>query len=348
MAMYEETQDTATTALESASSVVFTADTIAEIIALATTTTDTQVTFDSVVPDASGNVTVAAGAEVVYVVTSDTAPTNVVLQQDMPVVVFQGAGGVIAEINDGTAANATNYNATPERVIVGSAGADNIVIADGRDTKVIIGGGDSVVAGSGETTIVAGAGNCTITGGTGNAIVQMTGSAADYTVTVVDGRAVVTNNTDGGAADISNIQFVQLDGGEALIFANDANQTAIATLYETIFGRTAEGDGLNYWFDFAANGATLNEIANRFMDSPEANAQNITDAEFVNNLYTNTFSRAGDAGGIAYWNDLLASGAISRADCAASFSYVAGQNVAGTMDTEASIVGNVTIITNII
>jgi len=345
--MYEETKSNVTDALKSSSTVVFTDDTISKILAL-TTKTDTTVRFDTVSPDASGNVTVASGAEVVLVNSSDTVKTLLTPPVNAPVVIFQGKGGVNVTFNDGPT-TVKSAAGVVDRIVVGSSGADKIILTDGKNTQVTIGDKDTVTAGAGEDTIIAGTGNTVITGGTGHAIVQLKGNATDYKVIVSNGHAVVTNNAATTTLDISKIQYVQLDGGKALVFANDTQQAAITTLYQTAFGHTADANGLKFWFDSAAKGSSLTQIANGFLNSAEYKALGtLSDSDFVKGLYLHTFGRTADTDGLAYWTAALSTGGATRAQLLTSFSDIAAHNIDGTIHTEATVVGSVTIVHNII
>jgi Ca2+-binding RTX toxin-like protein len=346
--MYESDTATVTTALRSGNTAVFTDDTISKILAL--TTVDNATTrFDNATPDAEGNVTVATGAEVVFVTTSDTAQTTIKPPVDAPVVIFQGKGGVDVTFND--AGTPTGPVGTPERIVVGSSGNDKIVISDAKNTQVTLGTGNSTVeAGAGHDTVEAGLGNSTVVGGEGNhTIVKLAGAAADYTVTVVDGHAVVTNVTGPvKTTDISHVQFVQLANNEALVFAKDTTEAAVANLFHATFGRDADAGGLEFWFDAAKSGKSLEEIAKSFTDSAEYKALGTqTDAEFLDTLYQNAFGRAGDAEGVDFWTDLLDSG-LSRAEVMASFANVGALNDAGELNTETTVVGSVTVVHGIV
>lgn len=351
--MYESDQSAVTTALQGSSAAVFTDSTIAQILALTTSTTggDAKVSFADAAPDASGNVTVAAGSEVVYVKTSDTVQTVVVAPKDVPVIIFQGAGGVDATINDGAATVPASAAGVVDRVVVGTAGADRIVISDAKNSQITIGNGDTVVAGAGNDTIVAGAGNSTVSGGTGHAIVEMKGNATDYVVTVQNGHAVVTNAAANSVTDITKIQYVKLDNGDALIFAKDSTEAAVSTLYQTVFGRDADASGLKYWFDQVKSGHGLSDVAKSFDAIASSNAAtssaNLSDSEFIQTLYQRTFGRTGEAAGVDYWADALSHG-VTRADLIASFSNIAANVIDGTMVTDATVVGSVTIIHDII
>ena len=348
--MYESDTSTVTDALKSANSTVFSDATINAILALTTRANDPKVTFTEAAPDANGNVTVSAGAEVVLVNSSDTNQTEVRPPANAPVVIFQGRGGVVATLNDAAATVPSSNQSQVDRVVVGSAGNDIIIVQDAKNTQIILGTGDSsVTTGYGVDTVQAGLGNSTIVGGSGDyAVVKLAGSPANYQVTVNNGHAIVTNQTSNKTTDISKIQYVQLDNGNALVFAKNSVEAAVSTLYHTAFGRDADAGGLDYWFDLARAGATLNQIADAFTHSAEFAPQAaLSNNDFVQDLYQNTFGRAGENSGVAYWTDALANGA-TRADLVTSFSQIGAQNIAETIHTEAQIVGSVTIVTGII
>jgi hypothetical protein len=348
--MYDSDTSAVTAALTQANPTVFSSDTIDRILALATKSGDTKVTFADATPDASGNVTVAAGAEVVLVNSSNTTQTTIKPPVNAPVVIFQGKGGVIVSLNDGITTPNSNQSQV-DRVIVGSAGNDNIIVADAKNTQITLGtGNSSVVAGGGVDTIAAGLGNSTIAGGTGDyAVVKLAGSASNYTVSVNNGHAIVTGGSSNKVTDITKIQYVQLDSGQALVFAKDSVEASVATLYHTTFGRDADAGGLDYWFDLARAGASLKQIATAFASSAEfAPKAALSDADFIASLYQNTFGRAGEAGGLAYWADALANG-TTRADLMNNFASIAGQSLTGSLtNNEATVQGHVTVVTGIV
>jgi Ca2+-binding RTX toxin-like protein len=346
--MYDSDTSTVTTALKGSSTAVFTDDTISKILAL-TTTDNATVRFDTAAPDANGNVTVAAGAEVVLISSSDTTQTTLTPPASAPVLIFQGKGGVDVTINDGSTTPAHQPGVT-DRVVIGSAGNDKIVVTDAKNTQIVLGSGDStVIGGAGSDTIVAGLGNSTVTGGKHD-IVQLKGDASDYVVTVDNGHAVVTHAGTDKVTDISKIQYVQLDSGKALVFANDTEQAAITTLYETAFGRTADAGGLQYWFDRAAAGDSLDKIASDFTKTTEFTAANgqLDNDDFIQALYQKTFGRTAEDDGLAYWTAALETGGATRAQLIKSFADIAAANIDGSVHTEATVVGSVTIVHNIV
>ncbi len=348
--MYDKDGSAVQTALQQANPVVFSESTINQILALATKD-NTKVTFDETTPDASGNVTVGSGTDVVLVNSSNTFATTVKPPANAPVVIFQGKGGVVASINDPAATVPSADQTKVDRIVIGSAGNDIIAIGDARNTKIILGTGNSTVGtGLGVDTVEAGLGNSTIIGGSGDyAVVKLAGNASNYSVTAQNGHAIVTNMTTNKTTDISKIQYVQLDNGNALVFAKNSVEGQVASLYRVAFGRDADAGGLDYWFDVVKAGASLKQVARAFVASTEyAKYLSQSNEAFIQSLYRNTFNRAGEDAGVAYWADQLSHGA-TRADIISNFAEIAIQNIQGTAQhQETQIVGSVQIIHNIV
>lgn len=347
---YETTQTILIESLQNANPTVFSPSTIANILALSTAASSPTPVVGVVTPDHSGFFTVSAGVNVAIFDSSDTVQTVFQAPVNAPVVIFQGRGGVVATINDG-ATIPSGAQDHVDRVVVGSAGNDNIVVADAKNTKIILGTGDSTVTvGYGVDTVEAGLGNSTIIGGSGDySVVKLAGNAPNYVVTQQNGHAVVTDSTTHKVTDISKIQYVQLDNGNALVFAKDSVEGQVSELYHAAMGREADAGGLDFWFDAVRGGASLSQIANSFANSIEFATAHAgqNDADFIQSMYQNTFGRAGEAAGVAFWENALATGA-TRASLINSFAQIASLNIEGTLHTEVEIVGNVHIVQGII
>jgi hypothetical protein len=349
--MYESNTNAVTSALTASSNQVFGGSTLEGIRSLLPTTGSVNVDQITV----TGGNTNLGSAQVAFVTPPTTGTIN--LSGDAKVVVFQGDKGVNVTFGPATSgapagaqAAAVQHAAqgTVERVVVGTAQADKIVLADGRNTNVVAGDKDTIVAGEGYDTVVAAQGDSTIVGGnSGHTVVSAAGKEADYTVTVKSGHAIVSNAKTGMDLDITKVQFLQLDNKEALIFASDTKQAEVASLFETMFGRAADSKGLSFWFAEAAKGTSLVNIAKSMAGSTEYTLSTGTDAAFLNAVYHNTFNRAGDTAGLAFWQDKLAHG-MSRTEVASWFAHTAAVNLDGTIHTEADIVGSVTVIKGIL
>lgn len=349
--MYDSNAGDISSALTSVSTEVFTADTIDRILSLVTTTGDTIKADQVVVPADGGTLTFAADTGIAFVTGSDTEQSTFTVVGNTPVVLFQGNGGVDATF--GTAntpaggkdiahADETAAADAIVRVVVGTAGADKITIADGKNTQVVLGDKDEVHAGSGHDLIVAAQGSSKVIG-TEHTVVQAVGTEASFTVTAEDGHAVITNGTTGVTVDITGAQFVDLDGDDALIFAANEKQAAVANLYHAVFGRNADASGIDYWFDLADAGTSVKEIATAFLNTNEFKGGTLSDADFVDSLYANVLGRDADTDGAKFWVDSLSHGA-TRADVVTAFAEVAAVH---DTNVEASIVGVVVVVDGI-
>ena len=113
------------------------------------------------------------------------------------------------------------------------------------------------------------------------------------------------------------------------LHADDAGADAVR-LYRAALGRLPDADGLGFWTNRLQDGASLADLAQGFLSSPEFQARfgAPDDAGYVAQLYQNVLGRQGEAGGVAYWTDTLAHGA-SRQAVLAGFSESA-ENKQGT------------------
>jgi hypothetical protein len=355
--MYDSDTSAVTSALRSTSTAVFSDKTIANILALTSTTGDPAIKVDNTPTiAANGTVTFAAGTELGFVNVADN-DTALIITGNTSTIILGGTGSANLEVgnpNDtvisGIAVGEPNPS-TPQhagstgvqRVIVTTAQADKITIVDAKNTHVTANDGDTIVAGHGYDTVVAAEGDSTVQGG-GHTIVQLTGADSDYTVTVEDGHAMVSNAATGQDIDVTKVQFVQLDNYDALVFAKNEKEAAVAHLYEAILGRDADFGGLEYWFALANKGTSLTAIADGFLKAAEYTNDDVSNADFIANLYTNALGRTGDTDGADYWVNSLEHGA-TRAQVAAAFAEAAANHAE---NGEATVVGSITIVADIV
>ena len=106
-------------------------------------------------------------------------------------------------------------------------------------------------------------------------------------------------------------------------------QTAgsVYMLYQATFNRTPDAAGLGYWIAQVDKGANIiTSVAATFVTSPEFVAKygsNPSNASYVDNLYQNVLHRAGESGGVAYWNQQLNTGAATKAFVLEQFATLA-------------------------
>jgi Ca2+-binding RTX toxin-like protein len=92
------------------------------------------------------------------------------------------------------------------------------------------------------------------------------------------------------------------------ITTTSSQSLAVANLYIALFDRAPDAAGFEFWNASLAQGASLTSVTEKFLTSPEGLAiypasQNAD--QFVTTLYETVFSRSPDAGGLAFWTNVL-------------------------------------------
>ena len=109
--------------------------------------------------------------------------------------------------------------------------------------------------------------------------------------------------------------------------ATQANLDAVQKLYIAYLGRAADQAGLNFWADAIESGvSTIESVATGFTLTAEYESiyGNLTNEALVEEIYQNTFGRASDADGKAFWVSQLASGAVTADTIALTMSNISG------------------------
>lgn len=82
----------------------------------------------------------------------------------------------------------------------------------------------------------------------------------------------------------------------------------VTQLYVALFDRAPDAEGLGYWVQQLAAGATVTDVANAMYGTEPARATYplfLTNGEIVENFYVNVLGREPDAEGLAYWTAQL-------------------------------------------
>ncbi len=97
---------------------------------------------------------------------------------------------------------------------------------------------------------------------------------------------------------------------------------SVERLYVAYFSRLPDAGGLAYWEGERASGRSLDEISERFAQSPEFERLygSVGDAEFVELVYRNVLDRSPDEAGLSHWTSQLGSGALTRGGVMLGFS----------------------------
>ncbi|MEM6941506.1 MAG: DUF4214 domain-containing protein [Pseudomonadota bacterium] len=175
---------------------------------------------------------------------------------------------------------------------------------------------------SGDDTIAFGAGDELINGLGGTDRAVWSTASQNYSVQASAAEIVVSDrNGDGGTDRLTGFeifefadQTLMLSDFSSALALDAASFTELAEMYVAYFDSAADAIGLYFWADKLAEGFTLDQIAEFFFDQPETRAlypdTSDTDA-FVRAVYQNVLGRTPDQDGFAFWQPLVASGAVS-------------------------------------
>ena len=118
-----------------------------------------------------------------------------------------------------------------------------------------------------------------------------------------------------------------LDINVALDISPAENAGSVYMLYKAAFNRAPDAGGMGFWLAQKDNGKNIvTDLAQGFVNSDEFIGKygtNPTNASYVDKLYQNVLGRAGDAGGVAYWNQQLDTGNVSKAAVLVAFATLA-------------------------
>ncbi|MES2297742.1 MAG: DUF4214 domain-containing protein [Pseudomonadota bacterium] len=160
-------------------------------------------------------------------------------------------------------------------------------------------------------------------GGAGRDLVSFSGARAHFSVTrTADGFTVKDQTGAEGNDSLLHIERIKFgDTGYALDYDGIAGQAY--RIYQAAFNRTPDSGGLGFWISQMDKGLSVTVVAGGFVDSNEFKAlfgSNPSNAQIVDKFYQNVLHRAGEAGGVAFYNHVLDSGAATVAEVLASFS----------------------------
>jgi len=192
-------------------------------------------------------------------------------------------------------------------------------------------GNDLITGNNLNNVITGGAGNDTIDGVSGLDVCTYSGVASAYSI--ASGASLTwtvrdtVSNRDGTdtLTHINRLQFTNTN--VALDIGSTETAGSVYMLYQASFNRTPDAVGLGYWINAVDKGANIiTTVAASFVASPEfvgKYGSNPSNASYVDNLYQNVLHRAGDSGGVAYWNQQLNNGAATKAFVLEQFATLA-------------------------
>src|SRR5476649_1551593 len=143
--------------------------------------------------------------------------------------------------------------------------------------------------------------------------IVIAGYRANYTISKAQDTGIVTltNKVTGAVQTYANPPLIKfVDKYTSFDVVGPPGQ--VYRLYQAAFNRTPDLPGLGFWIYANQQGHDIYDIGNGFILSNEFvtnNGANTNNAAFINIMYEDVLHRTGDAGGVAWWNAALDSGA---------------------------------------
>ena len=282
------------------------------------------------------------------------APGNVALAY-----LYQGDQRSLIENAVGGSGNDTIRGNVGNNVLAGGAGNDRIEAFEGHNVlaggnignelylvglnkgewinvnlaTILADGNDTLVGGSGNDIFIAGNGTDVVFGNGGTDTLIINSALADIKVSEKNGNLVFTFAS--GSVTATDIDYLATKDGIYSFGGISDTSENISLLYSAGLGRDIDDGGLKYWAGVLNSGQSLSHIAAGIISSDEFTARfghspSMNNTDFVDVLYKNVLHRSADAGGSAYWADVLSHGQ-NRADVLVSFA-VSAENRANVPD----------------
>ncbi|MCG2583763.1 DUF4214 domain-containing protein [Massilia sp. TS11] len=167
--------------------------------------------------------------------------------------------------------------------------------------------GNDVMLGDARNNSFAGsAGKDSIDGGAGVDTLILPNPRASYTVSQ-SAAGLSISDAAGNLTTATNIERIKF-ADVSVAYDISGNGGEVYRLYQAAFNRTPDAGGLGYWMSALDKGAALVDIAAGFVSSAEFQSMygvNATNTSIVTTMYTNVLHRAPDAGGLAFWVNVL-------------------------------------------
>lgn len=234
--------------------------------------------------------------------------------------IYEINGGVYSAVTIANLINSGNMSGLFTYVF---AGTDTAYGSNLNDVINGYAGNDTIYGNAGDDRLNGGAGNDLLDGGAGIDTAVYSGNRADYTLTKTGSGYTVRDNISSRDGTDSLISIERLQFTDARVALDiDGNAGKVYRLYEAAFNRTPDKTGLAYWIWQADEGASFTNIASAFSGGIEFQNKygNLSNNLFIEQLYLNILDRAGESGGLAYWQWQLNDGFQTREQVLYGFS----------------------------
>jgi hypothetical protein len=179
-------------------------------------------------------------------------------------------------------------------------------------------------------------GHDTVVGHDGKDTLYLEGRAAGRAIKATDaGFSVQDKLGDGGTLQLSSIERLYFADKPVALDVGVGQTAGMAyRMYQAAFNRAPDSQGLGFWIDNMDRGLSLKAVAGMFKSSPEFTrlyGADLSDGDFVTQLYSNVLHRKPDADGQKFWLDNMHQG-LTQADVLMYFSE-SPENVAQLVGT---------------
>ncbi len=160
-------------------------------------------------------------------------------------------------------------------------------------------GNDNIHALAGNDTLTGGLGDDVLSGGDGRDQANFSGLRSAYTIVRNGDDALVSGPN--GLDSLLSVERLHFDDFYvALDITGNGGQAY--RLYKSALDRAPDIGGLGFQINVLDIGFGITDIAANFIESPEFQARygNLSNAQFVNQLYLNVLDRDADPGGLAF------------------------------------------------
>lgn len=165
----------------------------------------------------------------------------------------------------------------------------------------------------GEDVFQVNGGNDTIVGLGGYDIVRYATSRADSLITFSD-AGVGVHTVGQGKDTLIGIERIEFSD-RVVDLGNDTNAACMYRIYDAVFNRLPDDEGIGFWVHALENGYDLLGLATHFMQSNEYRAMygdNPSNRDLVTGYYRNILDREPEQAGIEFWLGVLDQGRATR------------------------------------
>ena len=194
-----------------------------------------------------------------------------------------------------------------------SANIDNVVLSG-------LGAGNVIIGNSEKNHFHISSGSWTVQGGEGDDTAIFDGAVRDYlisqTVSPQTHALTVTVLGSHGKVVLGDIEHLIFNDAQ-LSMTSSATTKNIYALYQGLFNRAPDFQGLAYWQKALEHGIDMSQIAHQFLTSPEYGARYgsaPSDTSSIKNLYLYALHRSPEVDELSAWTDALKSHALTQDD----------------------------------